>query len=180
MINEIIKFNEQFVLNKEYTKYQTSKYPEKKLAILSCMDARLVELLPAALGIKNGEVKLIKNAGGVVMHPFGSVMRSLLVACYQLGVEEIMVIGHTDCGIQHLDSNALIQTMLDRGIDQKNIDLLHNIGIDFNRWLAGFETVEESVSSTCQVIKNHPLMAQSITIRGFVMDSHTGKLIEVF
>ena len=49
------------------------------------MDTRLTELLPAALGIKNGDVKLIKNAGGVVMAPFGSVMRSLLVAVYELG-----------------------------------------------------------------------------------------------
>lgn len=57
MIDEILKFNKQFVADKGYEKYITTKYPDKKIAILSCMDTRLTELLPAALGIKNGDVK---------------------------------------------------------------------------------------------------------------------------
>ena len=70
IIEEIIKYNEEFVASKGYEKYLTSKYPDKKLAILSCMDTRLTELLPAALGLKNGDAKLIKNAGGLVISPF--------------------------------------------------------------------------------------------------------------
>ena len=58
IIEEIIKYNENFVASKAYEKYLTSKYPDKKLAILSCMDTRLTELLPAALGLKNGDAKL--------------------------------------------------------------------------------------------------------------------------
>lgn len=88
IIEEIIKYNENFVASKAYEKYITSKYPDKKLAILSCMDTRLTELLPAALGLKNGDAKLIKNAGGLVVSPFDSAMRSLLVAIYELGVED--------------------------------------------------------------------------------------------
>lgn len=61
IIEEIIKYNENFVASKTYEKYLTSKYPDKKLAILSCMDTRLTELLPAALGLKNGDAKLIKT-----------------------------------------------------------------------------------------------------------------------
>ncbi|WP_232780409.1 carbonic anhydrase [Candidatus Stoquefichus sp. SB1] len=53
-------------------------------------------MLPETLGIK--------NAGGVISHPFGSAVRSLLIAIYELGVEEIFVVGHTDCGVQHIDS----------------------------------------------------------------------------
>lgn len=64
---------------------------------MTCMDTRLVELLPAALGLKNGDVKIIKNAGAVISNPFGSAVLSLLIAIFELGVEEIMVIGHTDC-----------------------------------------------------------------------------------
>ena len=63
MIEDILKHNKQFVENKGYEKYITNKYPDKKIAILSCMDTRLTELLPAALGIKNGDVKMIKNGG---------------------------------------------------------------------------------------------------------------------
>ena len=87
IIEEIIRHNKSFVANKEYEKYLTSKYPDKRLAILSCMDTRLTELLPAALGLKNGDAKIIKNAGGLVINPFDSAMRSLLVAIYELGVE---------------------------------------------------------------------------------------------
>ena len=98
MIEEILEYNRKFVEEKAYEPYVTSKYPDKKIAILTCMDTRLTSLLPAALGLKNGDVKMIKNAGGVITHPYGSVVRSLLVGILELGVEEVMVIGHTDCG----------------------------------------------------------------------------------
>lgn len=64
MIDELLKFNREFVKSKGYERFITNKYPDKKIAIVSCMDTRLTELLPAALGIKNGDVKIIKNAGG--------------------------------------------------------------------------------------------------------------------
>ncbi|MBC7765314.1 MAG: carbonic anhydrase, partial [Hyphomonadaceae bacterium] len=102
-IDEILAFNKQFVQNNQHAPYTSTKFPNKKMAILSCMDTRLTELLPAALNIKNGDIKIIKNAGAVVTHPFGSVMRSLLVAIYELEVEEILVIGHYDCGMQGLE-----------------------------------------------------------------------------
>ena len=65
MINDILKYNQMFVKNKLYEPYETTKYPDKKLAIVTCMDTRLLELLPAALGIKNGDAKIIKNAGRI-------------------------------------------------------------------------------------------------------------------
>lgn len=99
MLSEILNFNREFVARKDYLPYQTTKYPDRKLAILTCMDTRLTHLLPAALGLRNGEVKMIKNAGGVVLAPYGGVVRSLLVAVLEPGVEEILVIGHTDCGV---------------------------------------------------------------------------------
>ena len=64
MIEEILRHNRAFVEEKRYDRFITNKYPDKKIAILSCMDTRLTELLPEALGIKNGDVKIIKNAGG--------------------------------------------------------------------------------------------------------------------
>ena len=95
MIDQIIDFNKTFVAQKGYEKYVTDKYPDKKLAVLTCMDTRLTELLPAALGLKNGDAKIIKNAGGLIITPFDSAMRSLIVAIYELGVEEIMVVAKT-------------------------------------------------------------------------------------
>lgn len=167
IIDEILAYNRQFVAEKKYEPYRTSKYPNKKIAILTCMDTRLVELLPAALGLRNGDVKIIKNAGGVVTNPFGSVIRSLLV------------IGHTDCGVQHIDSEQMIQHMKARGISQESIDLMKYCGIDFQRWLAGFDTVEQSVTDTVDTIRNHPLMPKDVRIGGYVIDTETGALTTV-
>ena len=116
MLSEILNFNREFVARKDYLPYQTTKYPDRKLAILTCMDTRLTHLLPAALGLRNGEVKMIKNAGGVVLAPYGGVVRSLLVAVLELGVEEILVIGHTDCGVCGMRPEVIRQHLLARGI----------------------------------------------------------------
>ena len=179
MIEEMLAYNREFVRSKGYEKFQTSKFPDKKIAILTCMDTRLVELLPAALGIRNGDVKLIKNAGGMITGPFDSAVRSLLVGIIELGVEEIMVIGHTDCGVQHIDSDIMIHHMKQRGISQESIDLMKYCGIDFEKWLAGFDTVEQSVTDTVETIRNHPLMPHDIRIGGYVIDSITGEVSTV-
>ena len=104
MIDKILEYNGRFVAEKKYEQFITDKYPNKKIAIVTCMDTRLVELLPAALGFRNGDVKIIKNAGGTITNPFDSTVRSLIVAIYELGVEEVMIIGHTGCGVQGMDS----------------------------------------------------------------------------
>jgi len=179
MIKEIIKYNKKFVEEKRYEKYKTSKYPDKKIAILSCMDTRLTELLPAALGIKNGDVKIIKNAGGVVSHTFGSVVRSLLVAIIELGVNEVMVIGHTDCGVQHINSDMMIEHMIKRGVPKESIEMMKYCGIDFEKWLAGFDNVETSVYETVKFLNEHPLIPKDVRIAGYVMDSETGELCEI-
>ena len=176
MLDEILAYNRQFVKEKRYEQYMTGKYPDKKIAILTCMDTRLVELLPAALGLKNGDVKIIKNAGAVISNPFGSVIRSLLIAIFELGVEEIMVIGHTDCGVRHVNSQVMIKQMVERGIQRETIERLKASGVDFERWLAGFDTVEQSVAETVDTIRQHPLIPANIKVGGYVMDSNTGRL----
>lgn len=179
MIEDILEFNKKFVENKGYEKYITNKYPDKKIAILSCMDTRLTELLPAALGIKNGDVKVIKNAGAVISHPFGSVIRSLMVAIYELGVKEVMVIAHSDCGACHMNSKEMIERMKERGVKQETIDMIHFCGVDFGAWLDGFEDTEKSVKGTVEAIITHPLIPKDITVRGFIIDSVTGELTRV-
>ena len=177
MIDEILSYNRQFVADKEYEKYLTSKYPDKKIAIVTCMDTRLIELLPAALGLRNGDVKIIKNAGGVITNPFDSTMRSLLVAVYELGVEEIMVIGHTGCGVQGMNAGEMLRLMKERGIPESNISLMRHCGIDLDNWLHGFDEVNEAVTETVDLIRNHPLMARDVRVAGYVIDSVTGQLL---
>lgn len=176
MIDQMLEYNRQFVAEKGYERYRTSKYPDKKIAIVTCMDTRLVELLPAALGIRNGDVKIIKNAGGTITNPFDSTMRSILVAVYELGVEEVMIIGHTGCGVQGMDSAHMQQLMRQRGVDEEHLSLMKHCGIDLDSWLHGFDDTEAAVVETVDLVRNHPLMAKDVLVRGYIMDSETGAL----
>lgn len=176
MIQEILEHNKKFVAEKGYEQFLTDKYPNKRIAIVTCMDTRLVALLPAALGFKAGDVKVIKNAGGTITNPFDSTMRSLLVAVYELGVNEIMVIGHTGCGVQGMNSNEMLHLMRERGVSDHNISLMKHCGIDLDAWLHGFDDCGTAVGETVDLIKNHPLMAADVAVKGYIMDSVTGEL----
>lgn len=176
MIQEILEHNRRFVDEKGYERFITSKYPDKKIAIVTCMDTRLVELLPAALGFRNGDVKIIKNAGGVITNPFDSTMRSILVAVYELGVREIMVIGHTNCGVQGMDADEMLSHMRSRGIPEEHITLMTHCGIDLKSWLHGFEDTDEAVKETVDLVARHPLIPSDIVVKGYVIDTLTGQL----
>jgi carbonic anhydrase len=175
-LNDILEFNKNFVENKEYEQYKTSKEPKKKILILSCMDTRLTDLLPKALNLKNGDAKIVKNAGASIMHPFGSVIRSVIVAIYEFNVDEIFVIGHHGCGMCNLNTENLLEKAIDRGISQEAINTLFNGGIDVKKWLHGFDSVEESIKDSVNLIKRHPLMPQGISVHGLVIDPEIGKL----
>ena len=149
-LEEILKFNKEFVENKEYEKYNTTKYPDKKIAILSCMDTRLTEL--------------------------GSAMRSLLICIYEFDIKEIFIIGHYDCGISSMNTDKLIKKMIDQGIDIKTLDTLSRAGIKVKQWLHGFDCVEESVKESVAKVRNHPLMPDNVAIHGLIMDPETGRL----
>lgn len=179
MIDDILKFNREFVEREEYKQYVTSKYPSKKLAVLSCMDTRLTELLPAALGLKNGDAKIIKNAGGLVLSPYDSAMRSILVAVYELGVEEVMVVAHSNCGACHMSFKEFEHHMVERGVSPLVITAIKKSGIDLDQWLEGFHNTQQSVLSTMSTISNHPLFPDDVVVRGFIIDSETGALEEI-
>lgn len=179
MIDEILQFNRQFVASRGYEPYATSKYPDKKLAIVTCMDCRLTTLLPAALGLKNGDAKIIKNAGGLVMTPWDSAMRSLLVAVYELGVTQVMIIAHSECGACHMSGQEMTRLMVQRGINPETLSVVRRSGINLDEWLEGFHDTEASVRATVQQVKTHPLMPTDVTVRGFIIDSATGALTEI-
>lgn len=176
MLEEILNHNEKFVAEKKYVEYASDKFPNKRMVILTCMDTRLLELLPKAINVSNGDVKIVKNAGALVMHPFGSIMRSLLVAVYQLQAEEVFVIGHYDCGMSGMKSDDIINNMKNRGVEDETFKTLSYSGIDVNQWLHGFENVKDSVKHSVEIIDNHPLMPNDVPVHGLVINPETGKL----
>ncbi len=177
MIDDILRFNRQFVADKAYEPFVTDKYPAKKLAVLTCMDTRLTELLPKALGLRNGDAKIIKNAGGIILSEKDSAIRSLLVGIYELGVREVMVVHHSSCGACHMSYSEFRPHMQEHGISEAVLAEWEANGVA--EWLEGFHDTEASVRKTVAAIVNHPLVPRDVVVRGFIIDSVTGELTEV-
>lgn len=176
LLSTILEHNGQFVTEHQYEKYATTKFPNKRIVILTCMDTRLIELLPSAMNLKNGDAKIVKSAGALVAHPFGSIMRSLLIAVYELQADEVYIIGHYDCGMSSIDTDSIIDKMVARGIDRELFKTLNYSGVDLKGWLHGFKDVTASVKQSVDAVRNHPLMDKTVPVHGLVIDPETGKL----
>lgn len=177
LLQEILEHNEHFVANKEYVPYQATKFPSKRMVILTCMDTRLVELIPQSLNVHNGEAIILKNAGGIITHPFGSIMRSMVVAIHELQAEEIFVIGHHHCGMNNVNPKEILQKMVGNKVASKDtLSTLEYAGINLQQWLQGFEDVNDMVQKNIDMINNHPLIPETVPVHGLVIDPDTGKL----
>lgn len=176
LIEEIIQHNQVFVEEKKYEAFLTTKFPDKKLVIVTCMDTRLTELLLQAMNLRNGDAKIIKTAGAIIHQPFGSVMRSVLVALYATGAEEVCIVGHNDCGFIGLNPEEVLKKAEKRGVSRDTISTIFNSGINLNRFLSGYDSVEGGVIHSVKMVRNHPLMPKEIPVHGMIIDSVTGKL----
>jgi carbonic anhydrase len=136
--------------------------PAKKVAIIACMDARVMPAL--ILGLKEGEAHVIRNAGGVVTD---DEIRSLAISQRLLGTEEIILIHHTDCGMLTFNDDEFRQAIqADTGIKPT--------------WSAeAFGDLEDDVRQSIARIKSSPFIPRKDSVRGFVYDVETGKLNEV-
>ncbi len=175
-VEEMIAYNEKFVANKNYEAFTTDSIPNKKMVIFTCMESRLVELLPKALNIQNGDAKMVKNAGAIIRKSFDSIIKSILVAIYELQAEEVVVIGHHDCGMSNVNTQLLMDKMKEEGITEDTFKALDYSGIDFHQEFHGFETVEDSIQQSVDIIREHPLLPSHILVHGLVIDPHTGKV----
>jgi len=177
LLEDILEYNDKFVNDEEFVQYEATKLPKKRMVVVSCMDARLVELLPKALDLHNGDAKIIKNAGGIISHPFGSIMRSVVTAVYELNADEIFIIGHHRCGMSQSNPKATIQKAIDRGVvSNEVVENLGYAGIDLHKWLFGFDNVVDSVNDNIELVRNHPLIPKDVPVHGLVIDPDTGKL----
>ncbi|SDL92279.1 beta-class carbonic anhydrase [Sediminibacillus halophilus] len=176
LLEEILAHNEKFVGNQDYEKYQTDKFPNKRAVIISCMDTRLVELLPQSMNIGNGDAKVIKTAGAIVGDPFGSVMQSILVAVYELKADEVFVVGHHNCGMSSLNAEAMLDKVKERGVSEETLATLEHSGVNLDQFLQGFDRVEDSVKHSVETIKHHPMLPSDVPVHGLVIAPDTGKL----
>ena len=172
LLDSILEANHKFVSPGVFA--PLPKSPTKQLAIFTCMDTRLVDFLEPAMGLKRGDAKVIKNAGNTIVHPMGgTVIRSLVAGIFLLGVEEIFVIGHLDCGMDGVDADAMKQTMISRGIPEKVID--YHVP-DLKQWLGSFSHPVENVEQVVGVIRQNPLIPHDVPVHGLIFCPDDGHL----
>jgi carbonic anhydrase len=136
--------------------------PSKKVAVVACMDARVMPAL--LLGLEEGEAHVIRNAGGVVTD---DEIRSLAISQRLLGTEEIILIHHTDCGMLTFTDDDFKQSIQE------------DVGIKPHWSAEAFGDLEDDVRQSIARIKSSPFVPHKDSVRGFVYDVETGKLNEV-
>ena len=136
--------------------------PAKKVAVIACMDARI---LPSRiLGLSEGDAHVIRNAGGVVTD---EEIRSLAISQNLLGTEEVILIHHTDCGMLTFDDEEFAQK-LENETGQRP---------DFEAH--AFRDLEEDVRKSIATIKESPFIPHKDSVRGFIYEVESGRLREV-
>ncbi|MEA4957807.1 Beta-carbonic anhydrase 1 [bioreactor metagenome] len=168
LLNEILEYNKEFA--EEFEGIKISHIPQKKLVIVTCMDTRLTDgFLEKAMGISRGDAKIIKNAGNNVLGR--DVIRSVAAAIFALGAEEIMVVGHYDCGMSNVNGEKLKSNMLERDIPSEEI-----AKVNIEDWIGSIESEESNVIDGVNKIRNSPLIPKDVPIHGIIMDPINGKV----
>ncbi|MGI8845810.1 MAG: beta-class carbonic anhydrase [Thermoleophilaceae bacterium] len=136
--------------------------PAKKVAVVACMDARLVP--SRMLGLEEGDAHVIRNAGGVITD---DEIRSLAISQRLLGTEEIILIHHTDCGMLTFTDDEFQQQLEESTGERPEWDA------------EAFSDLEGDVKKAIGRIQDSPFIPKKDAIRGFVYEVETGKLREV-
>jgi carbonic anhydrase len=159
VIDELLEHNRRYA---ETYEAGLPARPAKRVAVLSCMDARLIP--SRILGLRTGEAHIIRNAGGIATD---DAIRSLAISQHLLGTEEIVVIGHTDCGLGKAEEEDVRARLEDEAGERPP-------------WPVGaFDSVEESVRSSVDAIRSSPFIPSGERVHGFVFEVETGRLREV-
>ena len=159
-IDELVEANESYA--RTFDRGHLPLPPSRQVAILTCMDARI---LPSRiLGLNEGDAHVIRNAGGRAR----DALRSLIISQRLLGTREIVVIHHTDCGMLTFSNRDLREKVKeDLGSDTGEFDFLP------------FRDLDESVREDVEFLQATQLLNPDTAIRGFVYDVRTGRLREV-
>ncbi len=137
-------------------------HPSRQLAIVTCMDSRLDVF--AALGLRDGEAHVLRNAGGVITD---DVIRSLAVSQRRLGTREVMLIHHTDCGMQKLTDDGF------------RAELQEATGVSPAFAIESFADVDADVRQSILRVRRSAFLLHTDLVRGFVYDVDTHRLREI-
>src|SRR5437588_12112478 len=156
VIDEILAHNQRFVQEKPLP--IIGHTPRRQMAVVTCMDCRLVQMFEQALGLERGDVLELRTAGATISEKeredgANDLIRSLAGGIYLLGVREVAVIGHTQCGLAHANSTALTASMQALGVDPQKLIEQEELGDTQGllRWLGAFNGAHVNVREVASV-----------------------------
>jgi carbonic anhydrase len=158
--DELLQHNGTFV--QLFADHGLNVKPKRRLAIVACMDSRMD--IFQMLGLDHGDAHIIRNAGGVVTD---DVVRSLVLSQRRLNTREIILIHHTNCGLENLNEGGFFD------------ELVSETGIKPGWSLEAFKDPHEDVRQSISRLRHSPFILHKDYIRGFVYEVENGKLIEV-
>ncbi len=140
------------------------------IVALTCIDPRLNRLMPEVLGVPEEQFIWLRNAGNIVSGPLSSTMRSIALACAIKGGKEIVIIGHTDCGVRNTTTMEIIERLGALGVKR------HLLPDNVNEFFGTFASERQNVIKAVGVVRNSPIIGPNIPIHGLLVDIETGKL----
>ncbi len=159
-MDDLIRNNEEFAGSREELHLPVE--PARKIAIVACMDSRLDVF--AALGLGPGEAHVLRNAGGVITD---DVIRSLAISQRRLGTESVMLIHHTDCGMQKVTDDGF------------RTELMETTGVAPAFAIESFTDLDADVRQSILRVRRSPFLIRRDDVRGFVYDVDSHRLREV-
>ncbi len=160
VIDELVANNEAFAASLPARHLDVR--PSRRLAIVTCMDSRLDVF--AALGLGDGEAHVLRNAGGVITD---DVIRSLSVSQRRLGTREVMLIHHSNCGMQSLTDDGF------------RAELQEATGVAPAFAIESFTDLDADVRQSILRVRRSAFLLHRDLVRGFVYDVDTHRLREV-
>jgi carbonic anhydrase len=158
--DDLLAANEEFA--RTFTGSDLTGRAARGLAVVTCMDSRIDPL--GLLGLKPGDAKILRNAGARVTD---DVLRTLVLAVYLLGVDRVLVMPHTDCGMSKVTDDDVHALTAARGVDTRSLD---------------FRTVPDQNAALLHDlvrIQSSPFLPTGMPVDGAIYDVHTGRLLRV-
>lgn len=173
MLEKILEHNRNFVKERKNAGEDKpiSGHAHKDVMVFTCMDTRLIGLLEDAMGFRRGDIKILKNAGNIIRDNCSDVIRSVTVGTVLMGLKEVYVVGHKDCGMRKQTVDGIRAKMIEKGIPAESIE-----AIDIEEWFGLLKDEADNVRNAVEKLKQSPYVPKDVAIHGLLIDPNTGEL----
>ncbi len=168
----------QFAEQEAWALRRQKRIPNNRsLWVLACMDERLP--IEAALGIREGDAHVFRNAGGLVTD---DALRSAMLTTQFFGTREIIIVNHTECGMMSATGEAVAAALKEKGIDTDNVPIdpdLPELKLAqgaFAKWIKTFQDVDTVCERQIQLLRESPLIPDDVVINGYVWEVENRRL----